>query len=58
VTSTGVVTFSGCSIIIGRRWAGHTATLHWQGERVSIIVNDTLARVLTLDHTIRYQRLT
>ncbi|GAA4613134.1 IS481 family transposase [Saccharopolyspora hordei] len=58
VTSTGVVAFSNCSIVIGRRWAGHTATLHWQGDRVSIMINDTVVRTLTLNRSVRYQRLT
>ncbi|MEV5543730.1 integrase core domain-containing protein [Saccharopolyspora shandongensis] len=58
VTSTGVVAFSGCSIVIGRRWAGQTATVYWQGDRVSILIADTAARTLTLDRSVRYQRLT
>ncbi|MFI0471067.1 IS481 family transposase [Saccharopolyspora sp. 5N102] len=58
VTSTGVIAFSGCSIVIGRRWARQTATLHWQGDRVSIMINDTVVRTLTLDRSVRYQRLT
>lgn len=56
VSSTGVIAFTGCSIVVGRHWAGKTATLHWQGDRVSIIIDDTVARTLTLDRTIRYQR--
>ncbi|SDZ58234.1 hypothetical protein SAMN05216215_11148, partial [Saccharopolyspora shandongensis] len=58
VTSTGVVAFSGCSIIIGRCWAAQTATVYWQGDRVSIMIGDTVVRTLTLDRSVRYQRLT
>jgi len=57
VSSTGVIGFNNCSIVVGRRWAGKTAILHWQGDRVSIIINDTVARILTLDRSVRYQRL-
>lgn len=56
VSSTGVIAFSGCSIIVGRRHAGTTATLHWQADRVSIMIDDTVVRILTLNRTIRYQR--
>lgn len=58
VSSTGVVAYSGCSIVLGRRWAGHTAHIYWQGDRVVIMINDTVARQLTLDRSVRYQRLT
>ncbi len=58
VSATGVVAFSGCSIILGRAWARHTATLYWQGDRLTIMINDTVAHQLTLDRSIRYQRLT
>jgi transposase InsO family protein len=57
VSTTGVVRFSGCAIIIGRRWAHSSATLHWQGNRVSIMIDTTVARTLTLDRTKRYQPL-
>lgn len=58
VSSTGVIAYSGCSIVIGRRWAGHTAHVYWQGDRVTIMINDTVARRLTLDRSVRYQPLT
>ena len=58
VSSTGVIAFSGCSIVLGRRWAGHTATVHWQGDRVSVMIGDTVARTLTLDRRVRYQPIT
>jgi transposase InsO family protein len=58
VSATGVVAFSGCSIVLGRGWAAHTATLYWQGDRVTIMINNTVIRQLTLDRTVRYQRLT
>lgn len=58
VSATGVVAYSGCSIVIGRRWAGHTAQVYWQGDRVTIMINDTVARQLTLDRSVRYQPLT
>ncbi|WP_410661845.1 DDE-type integrase/transposase/recombinase [Amycolatopsis sp. lyj-112] len=57
VSATGVIAFSGCSITVGRRWTGHTATIHWQGDRVAIMIGDTLARDLTLDRSVRYQGL-
>lgn len=58
VSTTGVVAFSGCSIVIGRRWAGQNATLHWQGDRVTVMINDAVARYLVLDRSVRYQPLT
>jgi hypothetical protein len=35
VSATGAIAFSGCSIVLGRTWAGHTATVYWQGDRVT-----------------------
>lgn len=58
VSSTGVLAFSGCSIVLGRQWAGHTASVYWQGDRLTIMINNTLARQLTLNRAVRYQRLT
>ena len=58
VSATGVIAFSGCSIVLGRTWAGHAATVYWQGDRVTVMVDDTVARQLTLDRSVRYQRLT
>lgn len=57
VSTTGVIQFDGLSIIIGRRWANTRATLHWQGDRVTVMINGELARTLTLDRTTRYQKL-
>jgi hypothetical protein len=53
-----VIAFSGCSIVLGRAWAGRTATIYWQGDRVTAMIDDTVARQLTLDRSVRYQRLT
>jgi transposase InsO family protein len=58
VSSTGVVGFTCCSIVVGREQAGKTAILHWQGDRVSVIIDNTVVRDLTLDRTRRYQKLT
>jgi transposase InsO family protein len=58
VSATGVIAFSGCSIVLGRHWAGTTASIYWQGDRVTVMIDDTLARQLTLDRSVRYQRLT
>ncbi|VVJ16163.1 Uncharacterised protein [Amycolatopsis camponoti] len=58
VSATGVVAFAGCSIVLGRAWAGGIATVYWQGDRVTVMIGDTVARQLTLDRAIRYQRLT
>ncbi|WP_370962367.1 DDE-type integrase/transposase/recombinase [Amycolatopsis sp. cg9] len=58
VSATGVIAFSGCSIVLGRAWAGRFATLYWQGDRVTVMIGDTVARQLTLDRSVRYQRLT
>lgn len=57
VASNGVVRLHGCSIILGHDWANTTATLHWQGDRVTVFVGDTIARELILDRSVRYQRL-
>jgi transposase InsO family protein len=58
VSATGVIAFSGCSIVLGRTWAGSTASVYWQGDRVTVMLGDTVARQLTLDRSVRYQRLT
>ncbi|MEV4144056.1 IS481 family transposase [Amycolatopsis sp. NPDC049691] len=58
VSATGVIAFGGCSIVLGRRWAHHSATVYWQGDRVTVMIGDTVARQLTLDKSVRYQRLT
>jgi len=58
VSATGVIAHSGCSIVLGRAWAGHTATIYWQGDRLTIMINNAVVRQLTLDRTVRYQRLT
>ncbi|MFD6066344.1 IS481 family transposase [Amycolatopsis lurida] len=58
ISATGVIAFSGCSIVLGRRWAGHTATVFWQGDRITIMIGDTVTHQLTLNRSVRYQRLT
>lgn len=58
VSTTGVIAFAGRSIVLGRRWAGQQATVHWQGDRIAIMINDTVTRQLTLDRSVRYQSLT
>jgi transposase InsO family protein len=60
VSATGVIAFSGCSIVLehGRDYAGHTTTVYWQGDRVTVMIGDTLIRTLKLDRSVRYQRLT
>lgn len=58
VSATGVIAFSGHSIIIGRRWARHTATLYWQTDRLAIMINNELVGRLTLNRAVRYQHLT
>jgi hypothetical protein len=58
VSATGVIAFSGCSVVLGRIWAGRTAHVYWQGDRVTVMIGDTVARQLTLDRSVRYQRLT
>lgn len=58
VSATGVIAFSNCSIIVGRRWAGQTAHVYWQGDRIAIMINNTITRQLTLNRSVRYQPLT
>jgi transposase InsO family protein len=58
VSSTGVIRFSGTSIGLGRRHAGATAEVFWQGDRVTVLIDDAVAASLTLDRTVRYQRST
>jgi transposase InsO family protein len=58
VSATGVIAFSGCSIVLGRACAGRTSTVYWQGDRVTVMIDNTVARQLTLDRSVRYQRLT
>ncbi|WP_370970883.1 IS481 family transposase [Amycolatopsis sp. cg9] len=42
VSATGVIAFSGCSLVLGRAWAHRTATVYWQGDRVTVMVGDTV----------------
>ena len=58
VSTTGVIRLSATSIGLGRRHAGATADVFWQGDRVTVLVADTVAASLTLDRSIRYQRTT
>lgn len=58
VSATGVIRVSGASIGLGRRHAGATAEVFWQGDRVTVLIDDTVAASLTLDRSVRYQRTT
>ena len=58
VSATGVIRFSGASIGLGRHHAGTTAEVFWQGDRVTVLIDDTVAASLTLDRNVRYQRTT
>jgi transposase InsO family protein len=58
VSATGVIRFGGTSIGLGRRHAGTTAEVFWQGDRVTVLIDDTVAASLTLDRSVRYQRTT
>jgi len=58
VSATGVIRFSGTSIGLGRRHAGLTAEVFWQGDRVTVLIDDAVAASLTLDRSVRYQRTT
>ena len=55
-SSTGVIRFGGASIGLGRRHSGATAEVFWQGDRVTVLIDDTVAASLTLDRSVRYQR--
>ena len=58
VSHTGVIGFDNTSIGLGRRHAGATAEVFWQGDRVTVLIDDTVAASLTLDRSVRYQRTT
>jgi transposase InsO family protein len=58
VSTTGVIRVSGTSIGLGRRHAGASAEVFWQGDRVTVLIDDTVAASLTLDRSVRYQRTT
>lgn len=58
VSATGVIRFSSTSIGLGRRHAGATAEVFWQGDRVTVLINDAVTASLTLDRSVRYQRTT
>jgi transposase InsO family protein len=58
VSATGVIGFDNTSIGLGRRHAGATAEVFWQGDRVTVLIDDTVAASLTLDRSVRYQRST
>jgi hypothetical protein len=53
-----VIRFGGTSIGLGRRHAGATADVFWQGDRVTVLIDDTVTASLTLDRSVRYQRTT
>ncbi|WP_312858515.1 integrase core domain-containing protein, partial [Pseudonocardia pini] len=46
VSGTGVIGFGGTSIGVGRRHAGKDASLYWQGDRVTVLIDDTVAASL------------
>ena len=54
-SSTGVIRLGGASIGLGRRHRGATAEVFWQGDRVTVLIDDTVAASLTLDRNVRYQ---
>lgn len=49
--------FDGLVMVIGRRHKNTTATVYRQGDRVTVMIGDTVARTLTLDRTTKYQKL-
>lgn len=57
VSATGVVPLYGHSIIIGRRWAGTMATIFWQSNDVTVLIDNTVVRTLTVNPAERYQPL-
>ncbi|MFC7447984.1 DDE-type integrase/transposase/recombinase [Rhodococcus daqingensis] len=57
VSPTGIVQFDGHAITIGRKWANTTATVHWRGDDVTVIIGDVVARELTLNRHVRSQPL-
>lgn len=58
VSHTGIIGFDNTSIGLGRRHAGATAEVFWQGDRVTVLIDDAVAASLTLDRSVRYQRAT
>ncbi|MEJ2871994.1 integrase core domain-containing protein, partial [Actinomycetospora sp. OC33-EN08] len=58
VSAKGVIRFSRTSIGLGQRHAGASAEVFWQGDRVTVLIDDTVAASLTLDRSVRYQRTT
>jgi transposase InsO family protein len=58
VSATGVIGFANTSIGLGRRHAGATAEVFWQGDRVTVLIDDAVTASLTLDRSVRYQRTT
>ncbi|GLZ56421.1 DDE-type integrase/transposase/recombinase [Actinomycetospora sp. NBRC 106378] len=58
VSATGVIGFDNTSIGLGRRHAGATAEVFWQGDRVTVLIDNAIAASLTLDRSVRYQRNT
>jgi transposase InsO family protein len=57
VWPTGVVTFDGFAIILGRRYRGATVRIVELGELVHVYLGDELIRVVALDRSRRYQTL-
>ncbi|MGW3471018.1 hypothetical protein ACWDKQ_21755 [Saccharopolyspora sp. NPDC000995] len=50
-----MIVLSGCSSVLGRRWAGQTDTVYWQGARGTVVIVDTAARQGALGRSRRYQ---
>lgn len=55
VSTTGSIGLNTVLIGLGRRHANKTATAFRNGDHVTVFVEDTFARELTIDHTRRYQ---
>lgn len=49
VSDTGVLAFHGYAIGLGRPWANQHATVYWQDTRITIMINNTVVRQLTLN---------
>lgn len=58
ISHTGIVQFDGHSISLGRAWGDRKAILYWRGDDVTVMVDDVVARTLTLDRSVKSQPLT
>jgi transposase InsO family protein len=55
VARNGIVQAGSRRVHLGTRWAGHTATTHFDDTHMAVFIDHRLVRALVIDHTRVYQ---